>query len=143
MCDPPENHGPLCHWISDFSAAAKCGWEHCRTTFLVFVHSLWSLVALEQPGRFSRFFLGVILLGIWRTNITSRVISSWGECGQVCNCKVFCCSLLIHKGNLDYRHKDTQCSFCLLYVVGGIKFYIASTWPPQFQDAFIRICISP
>lgn len=143
MDDPPENHGPLSHWISDFSEVAKWAWENCCPTFLVFVHSLWSPVALEQPRRLSRFFLGVPLLGIWRTHITSWVISSLGECGKVCNCEVFCCSLLIHEGNLDCRHKDTPSAVCFLYVVGEIKFYIASTWPPWFQNAFIRICISP
>lgn len=52
--------------------------------FLVFVHPLQSPVALEQPRKSSRLFLGVIkgLLGFLRTNIMSWVLSSAEECGK-------------------------------------------------------------
>lgn len=75
--------------ISDFSDAAKRGREKRRTTSwglfrLLGVCASRSSVALQQPRGLSRLFLGVILLGIWRTDITFWVIPSSGEGEQVC-----------------------------------------------------------
>lgn len=73
---------------------------------------------------FSFFFCFVLfLLGLLRTNITSWVISSSGKCGKVCNCEVFCCSLLVHKGNLGRRHKDTPSAVSVFCCWGEKVFY--------------------